>query len=194
MVSTTHLCAIPLVLFGAGSVPAQVSIPQEKSGRVVVLPDTAMPHALTRCSRGGPTGVSGFWRPSLADVAAAEDAVDRALARALDSVIARDTVGHAAWLNSPRASWPDQYYRQYAGLVYPNGRRTIYVNGLAAGWPGELSQRVAQHDDTASHPFANPDWWRFVAAHVCDGGAHFFGAEYDPSSKRVLSFQFNSRA
>jgi hypothetical protein len=193
MVSTARMCAITLVLLAAGSLSAQGSLEQD-GGRVVVLPDTEMPRVLTRCSRGGPSGVSGFWRPRPADVATAEHAVDLALARALDSVIARDTVGHREWLNRPRASWPDQYYRQYAGLTYPDGRRTVYVNGLATGWPRELSQRVAEHDATRSHPFAKPDWWRFIAANVCDGGESFFGAEYDPLSRRVLSFQFNGHA
>jgi hypothetical protein len=193
VVSAARMCAIPLVLLGAGSLSAQESI-QRDASRAVVLPDSAMPHVLTHCSRGAPTGVSGFWRPSAADVAAAEDAVDRALAHGLDSVIARDTVGHTEWHTRPRASWPDQYYRQYAGLRYRDGRRTIYVNGLATGWPKELSQRVAESEATGSHPFAKPDWWRFIAAHVCDGGEFFFGAEYDPLSKRVLSFQFNRHA
>jgi hypothetical protein len=194
MVRATRICAISLLLLGGASLSAQGSIQQEASGRVVVLPDSAMPHALTRCSRGGPTGVSGFWRPSPADVAAAEDAVDRALARALDSVIARDTVGHREWLDRPRTRWADEYYRQYVGLRYRDGRRTIYINGLAAGWPMELSERVGQSEAGGSHPYAKPDWWRFIAAHVCDGGEFFFGAEYDPVSKRVLSFQFNTRA
>jgi hypothetical protein len=193
MVSAARIRVIPLVLLAAGSLSAQGSL-QPDTGRVVILPDTAMPHALTQCSRGTPTGVSGFWRPTPADVAAAEHAVDRALARALDSVIARDSLGHAEWLTRPRASWPAQYYRQYTGLRYRDGRRTIYVNGFAVGWPRELSQRVPHHEATNSHPFAKPDWWRFAAATVCDGGASFFGAEYDPLSKRVLSFQFNRRA
>ncbi|MDQ4080325.1 MAG: hypothetical protein M3125_06155 [Gemmatimonadota bacterium] len=153
-----------------------------------------MPHVLTQCSRGTPRGVAGFWRPTPADVAVAEGAVDRALILALDSLLARDAAGLPEWLKEPRASWPDQYYRQYAGLRHRDGRRTIYVNGVAVGWPLELSQRVAQHDTTHSHPFSKPDWWRYSAATVCDGGESFFGAEYDPLSKRVLSFQFNGRA
>ena len=193
LVSAARVCAIPLVLLGAGSLSAQEST-QHDAGRVAVLPDSAMPHVLTHCSRGAPTGVSGFWRPSPADVAAAEYAVDRALTYALDSVIARDIVRDTEWRKRPRASWPDQYYRQYAGLKYRDGRRTIYVNGFAAGWPSELSERVSQSEDRGSHPFAKPDWWRFAAATVCDGGEFFFGAEYDPLSRRVLSFQFNGRA
>ena len=149
-----------------------------------------MPDVLTQCSRGAPRGVTGFWRPTPAQVAVAEDAVDRALVQALDSVLARDGVRQADWLSGGRATWPDQY----AGLRYRDGRRTLYVNGVAAGWPRELSQRVAQHDTTHSHPFAKPDWWRFAVATVCDGGEGFFGAEYDPLGKRVVSFQFNGRA
>lgn len=193
MMSPACLRAASLVLLAAGSLSAQGSLPLD-GRRVVILPDSAMPHILTVCSRGAPSGVAGFWRPAPADVAAAEDAVDRALVHALDSLIARDTIGYSEWRNRPRGSWPDQYYRQYAGLRYRGGRRTIYVNGFAAGWPGELSQRVAERDTTESHPYAKPDWWRFVAAHVCDGGEFFFGAEYDPLSQRVLSFQFNGRA
>lgn len=193
MVSIARMRAIPAFLLAAGSLSAQAALPLD-GARVVVLPDTAMPHVLTQCSRGAPSGVAGFWRPTPAEVAAAEDAVDRALIHALDSVIARDGIRQADWLNGPRASWPDQYYRQYAGLKYRNGRRTIYVNGVAVGWPRELSQRVAQHDTTHSHPFAKPDWWRFTVATVCDGGEAFFGAEYEPLGKRVVSFQFNGRA
>jgi hypothetical protein len=190
LVSTARIGAIPLFLLATGSLSAQRSLPPD-SGRVVVLPDTAMPHVLTQCSRGAPRGVAGFWRPATADVAIAEDAVDRALIHALDSVIARDGVRQPDWLSGPRAAWPDQYFRQYAGLKYRDGRRTIYVNGVVRGWPEELSQRVAQHDTTDSHPFAKSDWWRSAVATVCDGGAAFFGAEYDPSGKRVVSFQFN---
>lgn len=191
MLSAARLAAISLALLGAASLSAQESIPQHDRGRAVVLPDSTLPHVLTHCSRDAPSGVSGFWRPTAADVAGAEDAVDRALTRALDSVIARDTVGHMEWVTRARASWPDQYYRQYAGLMYRNGRRTMYVNGFSTGWPRELSQRVAEHEDAATHPLAQPDWWRFTPATVCDGGAFFFGAEYDPTSKRVLSFRFN---
>ena len=193
MVSSGRMRAIPLFLLAVGSLSAQGSLPLD-SGRVVVLPDTAMPHVLTQCSRGAPSGVAGFWRPTPADVVVAEDAVDRALIHALDSVIARDGARQPDWLSGPRAGWPDQYYRQYAGLRYRDGRRTIYVNGVVVGWPEELSQRVAQRDTTDSHPFAKPDWWRFSVATVCDGGAAFFGAEYDPLGKRVLAFQFNGNA
>jgi len=189
--SVRRLRAIPLALVAAGALSAQGSLEQE-SGRVVILPDSVMPHVLTQCSRGAPREVSGFWRPTPADVAAAEDAVDRALMQALDSVIARDG-GDNQWLHGPRAGWPDQYYRQYAGLRHRDGRRTLYINGLAAGWPKELSERVPPEEATSSHPFAKPDWWRANVATVCDGGESFFGVEYDPSSKRVLSFQFNGR-
>ena len=184
---------IPLFLLAAGSLSAQGSLAPD-SGRAVILPDTAMPHVLTQCSRGAPSGVTGFWRPTPADVAVAEDAVDRALLHALDSIVARDGVRQTDWLNGPRTSWPDQYYRQYAGLRYRDGRRTIYVNGVAGGWPRELSQRIAQYDTTHSNPLVKPDWWRFSVATVCDGGESFFGAEYDPVRKRVLSFEFNGRA
>ena len=194
MVSAARLCVISLALLSAGPLSAQGSIQQQDGGRVAVLPDSTMPHVLTHCSRGAPTGVSGFWRPTAADIAGAEDAVDRALTRALDSIITRDTVGHMEWVTRPRATWPDQYYRQYAGLRYRNGRRTIYVNGFAVGWPAELSQRVAETEDAVPHPLAKPDWWRFTAATVCDGGEFFFGAEYDPLGKRVLSFEFNGHA
>ena len=192
MVSSARIRAIPLLLLVAGALAARGSLAQE-GGRVVILPDSAMHDVLTQCSRGAPRGVSGFWRPTPADVAAAEDAVDRALVRALDSLIARDGVGETEWLSQPRASWPDQYYRQYAGLRYRDGRRTVYVNGFSAGWPRELSERVPPDEATSSHPFAKPDWWRSSVATVCDGGESFFGAEYDPLGRRVVSFQFNGR-
>jgi hypothetical protein len=152
-----------------------------------------MPHILTQCSRETPTGIVGFWRPRPSDVMAAEGAVDRTLIAALDSVFARDTAGTPTWRTDSRATWPERYYRQYAGLRQRDGRRTIYVNGFSSGWPRELSERVAQADPAGAHPLAQPGWWRFTAASVCDGGELYFGAVYDPASDRVLSFRFNVR-
>jgi hypothetical protein len=135
----------------------------------------------------------GILAPHSLGRCAAEDAVDSALTLALDSMIARDT-GQTEWVKRPRASWPDECYRQYAGLTYRHGRRTIYINGFAVGWPRELSQRVAEGEHAASHAFARPDWWRLAAAGVCEGGEFLFDAEYDPVSQRVLSLRFNRRA
>jgi hypothetical protein len=139
-------------------------------------------------------GVADFWRPTRDQVSAAERAIDSALVRALDSLVARDSVGFAAWRTRPRASWPEQYYRQYAGLTYPDGRRTVYINAMPVGYPEGFSQRAAERPTMRNHPLTKPDWWRRVVPHICDGGEYFWGAEYDPLTSRVLSLQFNGRA
>lgn len=176
--------AVALLLTSARTLSSQ------EPARAVILPDSTMPHILTQCSREIPSGIAGFWRPRPTEMLAAEEALDRALVRALDSVIASDSTVFANMRDLPRTTWPDAYFRQYAGLRYRDGRRTIYINAFSIGWPRELSERVAESDP--ANPLANADWWRVSAASICKGGALYFGAEYDPSSGRIVALRFNS--
>ncbi|HET6763751.1 MAG TPA: hypothetical protein VFH27_08760 [Longimicrobiaceae bacterium] len=64
-----------------------------------------------------------------------------------------------------------EYFRQYAGLVV-GPRRIIYVNGF-----------MTMDTTTWRHPEI-----------VCDGGANFFGVEYDPATRVFSGFSFNGSA
>ena len=71
----------------------------------------------------------------------------------------------------------DEFGRQYGGLVVA-GRKIIYVNAFS---------RSAM-DQSGSDSNSN---WRAQPVMVCDGGASFFGVEYDPQSKSFAHFEFN---
>ncbi len=65
-----------------------------------------------------------------------------------------------------------QVYFQYAGLIR-NKKKFIYINTL-------------DH-----YTQTNPDW-RHTAMIVCDGGASFWGLEYDPATEEFTDMTFNS--
>jgi hypothetical protein len=67
-------------------------------------------------------------------------------------------------------STPKDYFRQYAGLIIA-GHKMIYVNAFP-------------HDASAAQ-------WHDKVVMVCDGGADFFGVEYDPAKKVFSHFAFN---
>jgi hypothetical protein len=63
------------------------------------------------------------------------------------------------------------YKRQYVGIIRGD-RRSIYVNFFTY------------------HPVATPDWTTEPVV-VCDGGAQFFGAEFDMSSRQFTHVAYN---
>lgn len=76
-------------------------------------------------------------------------------------------------LRSSGPRFPDlgTYKRQYVGIVR-GGRRSIYVNVFP------------------DHPVATPEWTTDPVI-VCDGGAQFFGAEFDLASGQFTHVAYN---
>jgi hypothetical protein len=74
---------------------------------------------------------------------------------------------------------PVEYYRQYGGLIIA-GRKIVYINGFHRAHFGLISGNPERGTD-----------WRTRAVNVCDGGRTYFGAEYDPSTGRIQSIEFN---
>ena len=72
---------------------------------------------LRHCSRNGPTAVTEFWLPQLAQIAQLELALPDLL---------------ETKLSGERHPPIKSYKRQYAGLIV-KGRKIIYVNGFAGG-------------------------------------------------------------
>lgn len=73
---------------------------------------------------------------------------------------------------NPSKDWsafPAHYVRQYVGIVR-KGQRYLYANVA----------RVDDYSRKATTPII-----------VCDGGASFFGAEYDVAAKRITHLDFN---
>lgn len=131
-----------------------------------ILPAGAMAGLLRQCSRGTPEPGQSTWQPGGADIAALEAALPAAL-RAERAAAGQD------W-----GRFPEGWRRQYGGIVR-GGRRFVY---------GNFYPRRA--DDYAS----DPNQWRHEPVMVCDGGAAFFGVEYDVEAGRFTHFGFNGSA
>jgi hypothetical protein len=135
----------------------------------VILPPNPMPKNQTWCSRSGPA-LRDFWRPDPEIIRELEAALAPALQQALERA------SRGRW--QPPA--PDEYYRQYIG-IRAGGRRAVYINGFHRGYVDRML--TPEHADS----------WRTRAVNVCDGGTGFFGAEYDPATRKVGNIEFNVR-
>jgi len=156
----------------------------------VVFPEARVASLLDQCSRPTPHDVVGYWTPTSAEIVALEARLPRALKTALS---------RAAPEFSKRVR-PDDYYRQYGGVVHRDGRRTVYVNGFLQTHSEVVSRIRAENSD---HPerlsefppeFRSSEWWRDISAKVCDGGEAYFGVEYDPAARTFDAIAFNGHA
>jgi hypothetical protein len=146
---------------------------QLRSEWAVVLPADYWPPNMYRwCSRDAP-GRSGYWAPDAETIKALEDALAPALQRALDEKKKRTR--NASW--NPSAG---DYYRQYMGIRVGR-RQVVYINGFDKGYAERLARTRPELTDS----------WRTTAVNVCDGGASFFGAEYDPATRQISNVRFN---
>lgn len=130
-----------------------------------VLPPTEVVHLERLCSREGPGRVTAGWQPTSEEIVQAE-------ARLPKFVLANG-----------RPKEPlSEYRRQYLGVVI-GGRRLIYVN-VFREW------LIERPEPTGVAPYD----WRTRFVRVCDGGDDFWGALYDPQTRRFLSPRFNGTA
>ena len=72
-----------------------------------------------------------------------------------------------------RIRHPEEYFRQYLGLVV-GGRHVVYVNAFKSA---------------ATHPH-----WQAAPVGVCDGGSDYWGALYEPESRRFSDLAINGSA
>jgi len=104
------------------------------------------------------------WRPDSALVARFE----RELAPLLQGALERGP------FSRPPAWSSGNYYRQDVGIVV-EGRKIVYANGFVPAGQGGV-----------------PRSWQTQLVDACDGGARYFGAEFDIDSGRVQNLAFNS--
>ena len=90
-----------------------------------ILPASEGRAAIDQCSRSAPERVTRFWRPTAAQVEAAEKALPAFL----------HAQGHKDWLR--------ESFRQYVGVVV-GGKRLIYLNAFPAPTPGTAEARDAR--------------------------------------------------
>ncbi len=89
---------------------------------------------------------------------------------ALPNALAPAAVNHPFLKAAPKG-----WLRQYVGMIR-NGHRVIYGNFFPTGFDGEFN------------------YWRREAVAVCDGGAAFFGAEFDADRNVITDIEFNGYA
>jgi hypothetical protein len=156
---------LSFALFLAGCGQSGPALPPD----AVILPGSTVAEMVRQCSRSAPSPGETTWQPDAADVAALERALPAALQprRALNL---RREVGEPDW-----SRFPDGWRRQYIGLVR-GGRRFVYGNFFLID-RGEETPADAE--------------WRRRPLRICDGGAHFFGVEYDVAGRRFTHLAFN---
>ena len=135
-------------------------------GDGVVLPIKQGMMLMDQCSRSVPQW-DEFWTPEPAQIADLESTFDQAVAAQLK------TRGELA----P----PAGFDRQYLGIVVAGAKR-IYVNAFLHELDEGKGKQVT---------FPPRDFWRTNAVIVCDGGSYYFGAVYDPATKKFSDFAFN---
>jgi hypothetical protein len=144
--------------------------PPPLADRVVVFPAERAAELLAQCRRWMPGPVQGTWLPDQASLARLEDALGPAFTSAIGKV----------GFHMPTQHSLDDYYRQYGGFVV-GGRRVVCINAFHGQYL-DFDAQVSPLD-----PFD----WRHRAVQVADGGALFFGAEFDVESGMITAIAFN---
>ena len=158
--------AAPLL---AGLVLVQSAAPAFRPEWAVILPPNAMPRGQHWCSRSG-RDLTGYWRPDPEIIRDLEVALAPALQLAFEWAI-----------NDPaRRPGIGEYYRQYVG-IRGDGRRAVYINGFHRN---HVENTARVRPELAS-------LWQTRAVNVCDGGRDYFGAEYDPVTRKIRDVEFN---
>jgi hypothetical protein len=172
MICATLLVAAPHVFAGA-------LLPPEKGA---ILPPDLAAQIVNQCSRRVPGPIEGTWMPAATQVQRLDAQLQRGFPKA-----------YASWASfaglSPDAARRDAaehqktgYYRQYAGLII-HGRRIIYVNAFSEIIPSRFNLlRWLQ---------GRHDWRTDLDQDMCDGGAGYFGAEYDAATGVLKNITFN---
>lgn len=150
-----------VVLFGACAMASATLDAASLAG----LTGAEADRLLNQCSRQAPQNVQGKWTPTSAQLGDLRTRLPDALDRALSK----------RQRNRERAV---EIAGQYAGFII-GGRKIIYVNAFPKPELAPTIPGMKAHD------------WRHEAVIVCDGGAVFFGVEYDPEKKTFANFAFN---
>lgn len=128
----------------------------------VIFPAGAAREMLGQCSRGAPEMGEKAWQPTDDDVDALEAILPGALAKLPQARVIDFSNLLVRWR------------RQYVGIVR-GGRRFIYGNFFPAE-DGDEFERGG---------------WRKEKFLMCDGGANYFGVEFDTSTRRLTRLDFN---
>lgn len=134
----------------------------QQEQRFVLLPASEAKRAAEVYASTGPAQIKGSWQPAKADIDGLESN--------LPHIAELTPMG---WTAKIRIQHPDQYYRQYLGVLV-GGKRRIFVNAFC------------EVDDLSD--------WRERLVVVDDGATCFWHALYDPSSGTFSNLEINPRA
>jgi hypothetical protein len=139
----------------------------------VVLDGKMARPLLRQCSRDAPRAGERTWQPDAAQIAQLEAALPEALkaAQARKAAYRKRANRLSFQVGLDWSKTPSGWRRQYVGLVRA-GHRLIYGNYFRSDLGDE------QH-------------WRTEPVIACDGGALFFGVEYDVDARRFTHVAFN---
>jgi hypothetical protein len=135
-----------------------------------ILPESTVAEMLHQCSRQAPAPGEAAWTPASGDIARLEAALAGAI-QARPEIRRSHFPGDPDWTRVPQG-----WRRQYVGIVR-DGRRFIYGNFFPRS---NMEAAIDEALDWRSRPMA-----------VCDGGAPFFGTEYDVQAGRFSQIAFN---
>lgn len=133
-------------------------------GRSVVLPAEQLEKVLWLCSRPG---------PRIEDVMGTWEVTEEVVALLEADLPKLRRLRASCCIRGLRIRQPWSFFRQYLGIVI-DGRRVVYVNFFR---------------DEESFP-----QWRERAVQVCDGGDYYWGAIYDPDTRRFSQLVVNGEA
>jgi hypothetical protein len=164
--SEVALCAVAGWLATSGFAAASEIFPAEFG---MVFPGSRALELVKQC-RPVPKRVSGVWTPTTAQIRELEENITPAFLRARKIWMLQTFKQMGKPVPSKIDAPGKPYYRQYGGLVV-DGRKIIYAN--------------------AFFPHAGfGSGWRAHTISVCDGGAWYFGVEYNPEKKLFSNFEF----
>lgn len=151
--------------------------PEAGSKPWTIMPLEQAPVMFAQCSRPAPREKEGpFWSPSPAQI--------EELEKELPAYLRQQ--GHAEEADGLARS-----LRQYVGFVRA-GRKLIYLNVFPVSLLESEKEACRETREVKAKEFCEPDHWRHAAVLVCDGGADFWGLEYDPESKAFSALEFNA--
>lgn len=153
-----------------GLVVVALAVPQalgQEAAKFTVLTGDNAQAVSRQCSRPGPPAFKATWEPSVAEIKELEAKLPQIQKLASTQCCKRGA----------RVPDVNKYYRQYAGIVV-GSRKLIYINAFSRG------NKDAERDSR----------WRREPILACDGGRSFWGAMYDPATKRFWNLAFNGDA
>jgi len=171
------LCTLTIVCCGrAGDATGNVKPHFDRAMGAVLTGEASQQVVTDQCGANRSSLIRSTWVPSDSEIAVLEERFAPSLQRALD----RQVSDRRARLNA------SEFYRQYIGVVHPDGRRMIFVNGFHREFTRlSASFGTKEPSDTLL--------WRTHPVFVCDGGLLFFRVEFDPKTKKLGRIRFNQR-